>query len=167
MTEIISPENTELLTYIMGGAHKQSYVHSALNLQNEIEQKLESGELEKVDTGLVNHFAPKIYLREFSAKAGTLVVSKMHRTEHFIMFLTGSLSVMTENGIEYIKAPCIQRTMPGTKRIAYFHEDSTCMTIHPTENTDVQEIEKEIIVPSGEEEEYLISIGHSTQEFIE
>ena len=83
------------------------------------------------------------------------------------MFLTGSLSVMTENGIEYIKAPCIQRTMPGTKRIAYFHEDSTCMTIHPTENTDLQEIEKEIIVPSGEEEEYLISIGHSMQEFIE
>lgn len=164
MSEIISPENTELLTYIMGGAHKQSYVHSALNLQAELEQKIESGEIEKADTGLVNHFGPKLYLREFSAKAGTLVVSKMHRTEHFILFLTGSLSVLTENGIEHIKAPCVQRTMPGTKRVVYFHEDSTCMTIHPTESTDLEEIEKEVIVPEGKEEEFLTSIGRNIQE---
>jgi len=45
MSEIISPENTELLTYIMGGAHKQSYVRSALNLQTELEQKIESGDI--------------------------------------------------------------------------------------------------------------------------
>lgn len=157
MSEIISPENTELLTYIMGGAHKQSYVHSALNLQTELEQKIESGEIEEADTGLVNHFAPGVYMRQMDAKAGTLVVSKMHRAEHFIMFLTGSLSVMTENGIEYIKAPCIQRTMPGTKRIAYFHEDSTCMTIHPTGSTDLEEIEKQVIVPESEEIAFLKS----------
>ena len=90
----------------------------------------------------------------------------MHRTEHFILFLTGSLSVLTENGIEHIKAPCIQRTMPGTKRVAYFHEDSTCMTIHPTESTDLNEIEKEVIVPDGDEEKFLTSIGHNIQEFI-
>lgn len=166
MSEIISPENTELLTHIMGGAQQQSYVNSALNLQNQLEQKIESGEIEKADTGLVHHFGPKLYLREFSAKAGTLVVSKMHRTEHFILFLTGSLSVLTENGIEHIKAPYIQRTMPGTKRVAYFHENSTCMTIHPTESTDLEEIEKEVIVPEGMEEEFLISIGRNIQEFI-
>jgi hypothetical protein len=56
--------------------------------------------------------------------------------------------------------------MPGTKRVAYFHEDSTCMTIHPTESTDLEEIEKEVIVPHGEEEKFLISIGHNIQEFI-
>ena len=166
MTDIIPPENTEFLIHIMSGAHKQSYISSALSLQNELEQKIESGEIEKADTGLLNHFSPGVYLREFSAKAGTLVVSKMHRTEHFILFLTGSLSVLTENGIEHIKAPCIQRTMPGTKRVAYFHEDSTCMTIHPTESTDLNEIEKEVIVPDGYEEKFLTSIGHNIQEFI-
>ena len=166
MTDIIPPENTEFLIHIMSGAHKQSYISSALSLQNELEQKIESGEIEKADTGLLNHFAPGVYLREFSAKAGTLVVSEMHRTEHFILFLTGSLSVMTENGVEYIKAPCIQRTMPGTKRIAYFHEDSSCMTVHPTQSTDLEEIRKEVIVPYGQEEDFLISIGRSLQEFI-
>ena len=164
MSEIISPEDTDFLAYVMGGAHKQSYVGAAINLQNELEQKIESGEIKTADTGLVHHFGPKLYLREFSAKAGTLVVSKMHRTEHFILFLTGSLSVLTENGIEHIKAPCIQRTMPGTKRVVYFHEDSTCMTIHPTESTDLEEIEKEVIVPEGKEEEFLTSIGLNIQE---
>ena len=166
MSEIISPGDTDFLAYVMGGAYKQSYVGAAISLQNELEQKIESGDLEKADTGLVHHFGNKVYVREFKAKAGTLVVSKMHRTEHFILFLTGSLSVLTENGVEHIQAPCIQRTMPGTKRVAYFHEDSTCMTIHPTESTELEEIEKEVIVPHGEEEKFLISIGHNIQEFI-
>ena len=166
MSDIIQHENTELLAQILGGMNQGSYVNSALSLQEDIEQKIESGEIEKADTGLLNHFAPGVYLREFSAKAGTLVVSEMHRTEHFILFLTGSLSVMTENGVEYIKAPCIQRTMPGTKRIAYFHEDSSCMTVHPTQSTDLEERRKEVIVPYGQEEDFLISIGRSLQEFI-
>ena len=50
MTDIVPPENTEFLIHIMSGAHKQSYISSALSLQNELEQKIESGEIEKADT---------------------------------------------------------------------------------------------------------------------
>ncbi len=152
MSEIIPPENKELLKLVLGSTQKQSYITTVQGVQQQIEQH---GDL--IDVPVQHHFAPGVYMRQMDAKGGTLVVSKMHRTEHFIMFLTGSLSVMTENGIEYIKAPCIQRTMPGTKRIAYFHEDSTCMTIHPTGSTDLEEIEKQVIVPESEEIAFLKS----------
>ena len=106
---------------------------------------------------VVHHFAPGVYMRQMDAKAGTLVVSKMHRTEHFIMFLKGSCSVLTDDGVELIKAPCVLRTMPGTKRIGYFHEDTSCITIHPTGSTDLEKIEKQVIVPESEEIAFLKS----------
>lgn len=163
--EIIAPDNNELLAYIFNSAQKKSYVNAALSLQHQLEKEIESGQIEAADTSVIDHFAPSIYMRQFNAKAGTLVVSKMHRTEHFIVFLTGSLSIATDDGIEHIKAPLIDRTMPGTKRVVYFHEDSICLTIHPTKLTDVDEIEKQIIVPEPEINDFLKSIGHDLEEF--
>ena len=152
MNDVIPHENKELLAQILGEVQNRAYIDVVRDIQQQI-----TDQAELIEVPVVHHFAPGVYMRQMDAKGGTLVVSKMHRTEHFIMFLTGSLSVMTENGIEYIKAPCIQRTMPGTKRIAYFHEDSTCMTIHPTGSTDLEEIEKQVIVPESEEIAFLKS----------
>lgn len=163
--EIIASDNTELLAQILSDFKCQSYVETALGLQDQLKKGIESGEIEAADTSVIDHFAPNVYLRQFDAKAGTLVVSKMHRTEHFIVFLTGSLSIATDDCIEHIKAPLIARTMPGTKRVVYFHEDSTCLTIHPTKLTDVDEIEKQIIVPELEISDFLKSIGHDLEEF--
>ena len=160
MSQIISPDNTELLSCILMDVKNRSYIDAVRDVQQQLSESPDV-----IDVPVQHHFAPGVYMRQMDAAAGTLVVSKMHRTEHFILFLTGSLSVLTENGIEHIKAPCIQRTMPGTKRVAYFHEDSTCMTIHPTESIDLEVIEKEVIVPEGKEEEFLISIGRSIEEF--
>jgi hypothetical protein len=164
MSEIISPENTELLTYIMGGATEQSYISSALKLQGELEQKIESGEFGQADIGLVNHFASGVYLRQMNAAAGTLVVSKMHRTEHLNILLTGSLTVATENGIELLKAPMVLKSMPGTKRIGYFHEDSSWITVHPTESTDLEVIEQQAIVPDDEIDQFLASLPNKCKE---
>lgn len=75
------------------------------------------------------------------------------------------LTVVTENGIEYFKAPMVLKSMPGTKRIGYFHEDSSWMTVHPTNQTDVDEIEKEVIVPEDEVDSFLKSIGYESKEF--
>ena len=159
MSEVISHENTELLAHILGDIQNKAYIDVVRNVQQQI-----TDNAELIDVPVVHHFAPGVYMRQMDAKAGTVVVSKMHRTEHFIMFLTGSCSVMTENGIEHIKAPCVLRTMPGTQRVGYFHEDTSCITIHPTQSTDLEEIEKQVIVPEEEIEKFLAALPSKFEE---
>ena len=103
-------------------------------------------------------------MRQMNAKAGTLVVSKMHRTEHMNILLTGSLTVATEDGIELLKAPLVIKSMPGTKRIGYFHEDSSWITVHPTQTTDLDLIEQQVIVPDDEIDQFLASLPNQCKE---
>lgn len=154
MNEIISPENKELLSLILGDIQKQSYITAVQNLQSNIKEHAEL-----IDVPVQHHFAPGVYMRQMDAKAGTLVVSKMHRTEHMNVLLKGSLTIATENGIEFLQAPCVIKSMPGTKRIGYFHEDTSWMTVHPTTETDLAKIEQQVIVPETQELEFLENIG--------
>ena len=119
---------------------------------------------ELIDVPVDHHFAPGVYMRQMNAKAGTLVVSKMHRTEHMNILLTGSLTVATENGIELLKAPLVIKSMPGTKRIGYFHEDSSWITVHPTQTTDLDLIEQQVIVPDDEIDQFLASLPNQCKE---
>lgn len=164
MSEIISPENTELLAYILGDLQQEPYIEAALGLQEQLEKGIESGDMQSAEINVVDYFAPGVYMRQMNAKAGTLVVSKMHRTEHMNILLTGSLTVATENGIELLKAPLVIKSMPGTKRIGYFHEDSSWITVHPTQTTDLDLIEQQVIVPDDEIDQFLASLPNQCKE---
>ena len=159
MSEIIPPENKELLKLVLGGTQKQSYITAVQGVQQQIEQH---GDL--IDVPVQHHFAPGVYMRQMNAKGGTLVVSKMHRTEHMNILLKGSLTIATENGIELMVAPCVLKSMPGTKRIGYFHEDSSWITVHPTEETDLSEIEKQVIVPEQEIGQFMALLKNERKE---
>ena len=159
MSEIISHENTELLTFLLGHAQSKAYIDTVRDVQQQI-----ADNAELIDVPVEHHFAPGVYMRQMNAKAGTLVVSKMHRTEHMNILLTGSLTVATENGIELMRAPAVLKSMPGTKRIGYFHEDSSWITVHPTDSTDLEEIEKQVIVPEEEIDQFLASLPSKCKE---
>ena len=164
MSEIISPENTELLAYILGDLQQEPYIEAALGLQEQLEKGIESGDMQSAEINVVDYFAPGVYMRQMNAKAGTLMVSKMHRTEHMNILLTGSLTVATENGIELLTAPLVIKSMPGTKRIGYFHEDSSWITVHPTRTTDLDLIEQQVIVPDDEIDQFLASLPNQCKE---
>lgn len=164
MSEIISPENTELLAYILGDLQQEPYIEAALGLQEQLEKGIESGDMQSAEINVVDYFAPGVYMRQMNAKAGTLMVSKMHRTEHMNILLTGSLTVATENGIELLTAPLVIKSMPGTKRIGYFHEDSSWITVHPTGETDLELIEQQVIVPDDEIDQFLASLPNQCKE---
>ena len=91
-------------------------------------------------------FAPGVYCRVLHMPAGAVVSGKIHKTEHFAVVLKGKLTVVTdEGGKSYVEAPMLMVTKPGTKRVAYVHEDATWATFHPTEETDLEKIEEDII----------------------
>ena len=164
MNEIIAPDNTGLLTYVLSELHNKLYVNVVRDLKHQTEEKLKNGELEHADFPITHHFAPNVYMRQMDAKAGTFCVSKMHRTEHMNILLKGALTIITENGLQYLEAPQIIKSSAGTMRIGYFHQDTTWVTVHPTQETDLEIIERDVIVPDGEIEQFLKSIGHMPKE---
>ena len=159
MSDIISQDSTELLAYILGDIQNKAYISVVRDVQQQI-----TDNAELIDVPVDHHFAPGVYMRQMNAKAGTLVVSKMHRTEHMNILLTGSLTVATEDGIELLKAPMVIKSMPGTKRIGYFHEDSSWITVHPTQTTDLDLIEQQVIVPDDEIDQFLASLPNQCKE---
>ena len=100
---------------------------------------------------LKHTFADGLYIREMRAPKGMLNVSKIHKKTHPYFILKGEYSVLTENGLVRVKAPHFGITKAGTKRIVYFHQDTIWITVHATEETDLQKIEDEIIAENFDE----------------
>ncbi|WP_180168806.1 hypothetical protein [Acinetobacter sp. YH12021] len=157
--EIIAADNTELLAHILGDIQQRDYIDTVRDVQKQLSESPDV-----IDVPVQHHFAPGVYMRQMDAAAGTLVVSKMHRTEHMNILLKGSLTVATEDGIQLMTAPCVLKSMPGTKRIGYFHEDSSWITVHPTEETDLEKIEQQVIVPDDEIDQFLASLPNRLKE---
>ena len=73
--------------------------------------------------------------------AGTIVVSKIHKTEHPYIVSKGHVAVWIEGqGVVQIRAPHCGITKPGTRRVLYIREDCVWTTFHVTELTDPEAI---------------------------
>lgn len=105
-------------------------------------------QLPKLDLPPVHRFTPGLYIRELFMPKGTLVVSKIHKTEHPYVVSQGHAAVFIPGvGVQQIKAPFCGITKPGTQRILFIHEDCIWTTFHPTNETDLEKIEASIIEP--------------------
>ncbi len=97
------------------------------------------------DTCPLKHsFADGLYVREIFMPKGMLIVSALHKTSYPFFVLEGDLSIITLDGLMRIKAPYYSITQAGTKRILYIIEDTHWITVHATEETDVDLIREKI-----------------------
>lgn len=110
---------------------------------------------------LEHNFADGLYIRKMTAPAGMINVSKLHKTNHPFFILEGDVSILTEKGIVRITAPHFGITKAGTKRVVYFHEDTIWITVHATEETDLQKIEDEVIAKTFDELPERTELCHS------
>lgn len=92
-----------------------------------------------------HHFADGMYARSVSRVAGTLVVGKVHKKEHFFVLVSGEMTVWTEAGMKRVTAPFIWVSKPGTKRVTLAHTDSTAMTVHRVSSMDLDAVERELV----------------------
>lgn len=99
-----------------------------------------------------HYFADGMYCREVFRPKDTLIVGKVHKKEHFYIVLSGEVTVVGDGKRERIKAPRIIVSQPGTKRAVLAHEDSICITVHRTFETDMEAIERELV----EEDPYAV-----------
>lgn len=94
-----------------------------------------------------HHFADGVYIRELFRPAGTTIVGKVHKKTHFYIVLAGIVTVVGDGKRETYEAPAIIKSEPGTKRAVFAHTDAICITVHRTDSTDLETIERELIEP--------------------
>lgn len=95
-----------------------------------------------------HHFAPGLYVRQFNFKAGEVVVGKIHRHDHFAMLVSGTLTIADQDGTRTITGPLLFKSKAGIKRAGYAHTDAIFLNFHPTDETDLDLIERDVIAPS-------------------
>lgn len=98
-------------------------------------------------------FTEGVYIREIFLPAGSLVVGKLHRHNHFNFISKGEVTVFTKDGLATYTAPVSMISTAGTKRAVYAHTDVVWSTVHhnPENETDLAKLEAMIIAPSYKE----------------
>jgi hypothetical protein len=87
--------------------------------------------MELIEIPITHLFCNNMYVRTMECKAGTILTSKIHKTEHPFCLSKGRISVMTEDGQwKELKAPYNGITKKGNRRIIMVHEDCTWTTFH-------------------------------------
>ena len=107
----------------------------------------------QVEIPVKHYFSQGVYAREITIPAGTVLTGKIHKYEQLNILSKGDISVLTEDGVKRVQAPFTVVSPPGTKRIAYAHEECVWTTIHGTEERDLEKIEVQFIAQT--ETEYL------------
>ncbi len=95
-------------------------------------------------------FAHGMYARMIFSPAGTVIVGKTHKTEHFYMVLTGKILVTMGESVFEVdasKEPQIFTCGPGVKRAVHVIEDSWRMNVHlnDDDSEDLEELQDRMI----------------------
>jgi len=110
-------------------------------------------QMPQVAVRVVEYFSKGVYAREIHIPKGTALTGRIHKFANLNILSQGDMSIKTDDGVLRIQAPYTVVSPPGTKRIAYAHEDCIWTTVHGTDQTDSDVIEEEFTTNS--EQEYL------------
>lgn len=77
-------------------------------------------------------FMPKITINSKGEEVETIIISKIHNTEHPYIITEGKVAVFNkaDDFLGLLEAPFIDMTIPGTRRLLHIVEDCYWMTIH-------------------------------------
>lgn len=108
----------------------------------------EMAKFPQVDCPVKHHFSPGLYMREIFMPAGSIVIGKVHKTEHFNIIQQGFAYIVHDDGShEELRAPMVFVSKAGVQKVLVIVEDMVWLTTHCTNETDVAKIEADIIEP--------------------
>lgn len=105
----------------------------------------------QMEAPVKHHFSKGVYAREIFMPKDMLIVGKIHKTRHLNIISQGRCTVVTPTRRLEITAPFTFESFEGEQKVVYMHEDTVWTTIHLTEKTDVDEIEKDCIAEEYDE----------------
>lgn len=112
---------------------------------------------------VTHRFAPGVYLREIFMTADSIVIGRIHKTEHFNILLQGACYIVHDDGSrEELRAPMTFVSKAGAQKVLYVLEDMRWQTVHPTNETDLEKLEEMFVEPVPEHiAEQLAITAHS------
>jgi quercetin dioxygenase-like cupin family protein len=96
-----------------------------------------------------HYFSGGMYCRRVFRSAGTLIVGKIHKEDHLFMCASGQIMAWTENGMKTLNSGDVVESKAGTKRVTLALTDAIGITIHKTDEKDLEIIEKQLIEPDN------------------
>lgn len=93
----------------------------------------------------MDNFSEGVYARTIAMPKGAIIVGKKHKTRHLNIIVQGSARVWIEGEVRIIEAPYIFESKENCRKVLYIEEDMLWTTIHVTDETDTNIIEKHII----------------------
>lgn len=105
-----------------------------------------AGDMPQVECTLKHFFLPGLYLREITMPAGSVIIGKIHRTEHFNIIQRGRLRIASPAGVEEL-GPCTFVSKPGVQKVLHILEETVWTTVHVTNEMSLAALEQELIVP--------------------
>lgn len=109
-------------------------------------EKLIIEQAEPVTLPLKHRFTEGMYIREIFMPAGTVLTSRIHKTNHPFSIQKGKCNVYDGDDLQVLEAPHLGITEKNTRRLIHVMEDTIWITFHVTDKTDLAEIEKELLV---------------------
>jgi hypothetical protein len=99
---------------------------------------------------LKHYFAPGVYVREIFMPAGTIVIGKIHKTEHFNIIQKGRCYLFNEDrSQELLEAPVTFVSKAGKQKVLYICEDMIWSTVHITNERNLDALEAQLIEPAN------------------
>lgn len=108
----------------------------------------ELAKMEQVDCPLEHFFAPGVYVRSIFMPSGSIVIGKIHKTEHLNIIEQGSVMLISEDGSrEILSAPHTFVSKAGVQKVLHIIEDCRWKTVHVTTETDIPTLEAMLVEP--------------------
>lgn len=120
-------------------------VQSAESRQAVEALQVELSKMPQVELPTEHIFHGGMYCRQLFQPAGSLVVGKVHKKEHFFMVVQGTVAITGDGETLLYTAPFMLTSKPGTKRVLYAETDVVYMTIHRADSTTVEAVEDELV----------------------
>tara|TARA_R110000824_G_scaffold80662_1_gene202893 strand:- start:443 stop:868 length:426 start_codon:yes stop_codon:yes gene_type:complete len=130
--EVLEPEDT----FVSTGDARQDMLNVITSLP-------------RLDAPTTHHFTEGLYTRVMTAYEGTVIVGKRHKNKTLNILMQGEMSVYLDDNKKatIMKAPHVFESEAGVSKAIYAVTDIVMANVHITNETDLDKIEEEFIVP--------------------
>jgi len=122
-----------------------------------IEQELL--QMPQVELPIEHYQIDGVYARSMFIPAGTILTGKIHNFESIAILAKGRIRITNGTESYIISEGHIMVDKPGVKRLGYAETDVVFITVHRTDNTEIEAIEKELVSATFEEYKQQLLLG--------
>jgi hypothetical protein len=116
-------------------------------------------QMPQVELPIDHYYIEGVYARSMFIPAGTLLTGKIHNFESIAILAKGTIRITNGTESYVISEGHIMVDQPGVKRLGYAETDVVFITVHRTDNTEIDAIEDELVSATFEDYEQQLLLG--------